>query len=119
MAFPVYHVFADIGEFAGASLFDVAVSDHLAIEALALVKGDRLRVLLASFHDQDAEVTVSLPEVRDLRARALDDQTYDLAADEPATFRDSGEPITASDGQVSIQLRPYAVVTIDGRLSGT
>ncbi len=119
IAFPVYHVFADIGEFAGADLLDVEVSDQLAIEALALAQGDRFRLLIASFKDEDAVVRVSLPGVSDLRVRALDDQTYDLAADEPARFRASSEPVSAVEGQLEVHLRSYAVVTIDGRLSGS
>ncbi len=118
IAFPVYHVFADVGEFAGGTLLDVALSDFLAIEALALRKGEHVRVLLASFRNQEETVRIALPGVSDLRVRVLDDQSYDLAADDPARFRQTGTPILATDGQIEIQLRPYAVVTIDGRISG-
>lgn len=118
IAFPVYHVFADVGEFAGASLRQVSVTDHLAIEGLALAHGDRVRLLLVSFQDQEVEVRVEMPGVSDLRLRALDDTTYDLAADEPGRFRAVGEPIAATDGAFSVRLRPYAVATIDGFMSG-
>lgn len=116
IAFPVYHVLADIGEFAGGRLLEVDVSDRLQIEAIALVHGDRFRLLLASFVSQVADVEVYLPAVTNLRRRSLDETSYDLAADDPLGFRQSMDPLPAGDNPLIVRLRPYAVVTVDGRL---
>jgi hypothetical protein len=115
MAFPVYHVLADVGEFAGGRLLGVDVSDRLSVEALALVAGDRFRLILASFMDHAAEVRISLPRLSGLRRRTLDETSYDAAADDPATFRAEAEPIAIADDHLTVSLRPFAVTTIDGR----
>ncbi|MDQ3694258.1 MAG: hypothetical protein M3464_11600 [Chloroflexota bacterium] len=116
ISFPVYHALADVGELVGGRLLSVEVSDRLAIEALALLTGDRFRLIVVSFLDQTAEVRLTLPPLTNLRSRSLDATTYDLAADDPATFRAQGEPLETEGGSVTVSLRPLAVVTIDGHL---
>jgi hypothetical protein len=46
--FPLWHLFAALAPFAGATLLHVAPADPLAVEALALGAGERLRLLVAN-----------------------------------------------------------------------
>jgi hypothetical protein len=116
IAFPVYHALADIGEFAGGRLISADVSNRLVVEVLAVVQGERFRLMLANMVDRIIDVAVSLPPITDLERRTLDEMTYDQAADDPSGFRGSVEPMFAPGGSLLVQLRPYAIVTFDGRL---
>jgi hypothetical protein len=116
MAFPVYHALADIAEFGGGRLLSIDLLDRLAFEALAMVQGERFRLLVASFVSRSLDVTIALPLVSNLTRRTLDETTYDQAADDPLGFRRTAEPILANGGRFTIQLHPYAIVTIDGQL---
>ena len=46
IVFPMYHVFADVGEYAGGLRLAAESTDPLAVAALALSEGDHLRVLV-------------------------------------------------------------------------
>jgi D-apionolactonase len=56
--FPVYHLLQDIGEFAGGTVRSIDSSDPLAAEAIALRRGDRLRVLVANLSGKPQTVTL-------------------------------------------------------------
>jgi len=117
-AFPVYHVFADVAEFAGADLLPVETSEPLAVEALALRSGDRVRLLVAGFVDEERPVSLALPGLREATLRTLDETTYRQAAEEPERFRaEGGGSVGLDDGELTVAMRPFAVVTIDGRLA--
>src|SRR5690606_1787322 len=47
--YPMYHVLADVAEFAGGHLIPLATSDLLRVDGFALEQGDRYRVLVANF----------------------------------------------------------------------
>jgi D-apionolactonase len=114
--FPLYHVFAALAEFSGGQIATVTLADGLSTEALAVRQGDRVRVLVASFGEDERIVSVSVPHLRDAIVRALDETTYDAAGDDPAFFTQSGETLSVTDGQFELTLRPFAVACIDGRV---
>ena len=58
--FPLYHVLADVGEFAGGDVMKVT-GDSLWQCALAVRKGRRLRVLVANLHWQPRPITLEVP----------------------------------------------------------
>ena len=62
MVFPLYHVFADLGEWKGAGLLDVRTSDPLIVEGLAVRGSDGVHALVANLTDQPR--TVSSRSVR-------------------------------------------------------
>ena len=57
--FPVYHVLADIGEFAGGEVLAVRPSDALTVDGIALRRDDRLRVLIANMTAEPQTVAVA------------------------------------------------------------
>jgi hypothetical protein len=116
MAFPVYHVFADLAEFAGAQVLGVEGGDRLRIDALAMRAGDRFRLLVASFEEAAAEVRLALPGLAEAGIRQLDEETYALATREPERFRRERAPLGLPGGETTVVLKPFAVATIDGRV---
>ena len=113
--FPLYHVFAALAEFAGGDVVGVTLADGLATEALAVANGNRIRILVASFSEQERQITLSPGEVSNLGLRVLDETTYSVASVDPTFFTAiAGDPITAQDGGVTVTLRPFAVACIDG-----
>jgi hypothetical protein len=111
--FPLYHVLADAGEFAGAEVIRSASSDPLKVEGLALRKGSATRVLLASLSAMPQVVAV-----RGLGAqahvRALDETNGEAAMREPESFRAQlGEQWATDVGTLELLLRPFAIARID------
>ena len=119
MLFPLYHVLADAAEFAGAALLPVATDAPLAVEALALRAGGRLRILVASFRDESTRVTLSLPALTGGRLRLLDETTYAAATGDGDTFRRRVDRVIEDGAEtIELELRPFAVATIDGVVAG-
>jgi D-apionolactonase len=108
--FPMYHVFADVGAFAGGEALHSTSSHPFTVDALALRKDGQLRLLVANYTDQPQQVTLTGLSESFTRID-LDETTADIAARDPEQFRLSvGTPI-ASD--LSIALLPYAVTRLD------
>ena len=111
--FPLYHVLADAGEFAGAEVITSMSSDPLKVDGLALYKDRMLRVLLANLSGAPQRLAVRGLGTRVL-VRLLDETNAEAAMRDPETFRaQRGEEQAAEDGTLELALRPYAVVRID------
>ncbi len=115
MAFPVYHVLADVAEFSGGEVLPVSVSDPLRVQALALRVGSRVRLVLANMRDGDATVAVDVAGLQEVTQRALNAETVFSAASDASTFRASGTAISET-GEIRVTLPPFGLVTIDGNL---
>ena len=112
--FPVYHVLADIGEFAGGEVLAGRPSDALAVDGIALRKDDRLRVLIANMTAEPQTVTVPGLHGR-IDLRLLDASVAEEAMRAPEAFRArSGTTVEAAAG-LEIKLPPYAVARLDGK----
>ncbi len=109
--FPMYHVFADVAEFAGGDLVPLVSSDAGRVEGLALRKGDRRIVLLTNLTARPQAASVAIDRSR-CRARALDETNAVAAMQSPETYRGTGESVPALNGGVKLELRPYAVIYI-------
>jgi D-apionolactonase len=113
--FPLFHVLADASEFADAHVFRCESPDPLRFEALALHSGTGLRVMLANMTAEPQTVTIEFWFRNGARVRTLDEATFDRATTDPLAFRaDPGETVSPRDGQLTLTLRPYAYVRIDG-----
>lgn len=124
-AFPLYHVLADVGEWAGADVLRVQVSDILTVAGLALRRGSQTRLLLANLtpEPQTVAVTVQSLDVQaggeqavagDWLLRQLDETTVRRATTHPEAFRaEAGTRLTAEDGRFQVELAAYAVARLD------
>lgn len=110
--FPLYHVLADIGEFAGGQVLPSRSSDALRVDGLVLRQQGRQRTLVANLSAEPQAVTlggVSGP----CRVRVLDETTALTAMQAPEQFRAAFEAISAGPAGLRLALRPYAVACVD------
>jgi hypothetical protein len=107
--FPVYHVFADVAEFAGGESLALGVSHPLLADGLALRKGARTCALLANMTNELQAVTLSGVRGRAL-VRTMDETNAERAMFEPQGFRaERGRPLVGD----LVELPPYAVARVD------
>jgi hypothetical protein len=112
--FPLFHVLADALEMAESDVMRFDTSDWLRLAALVLADGTRTRVMVANTTAEPLAVTLDglSPEVH---VRTLDETTFDLATTDPVAFRSAPGGTTAThDRKLTLTLRPYAYVRIDG-----
>lgn len=114
--YPMYHIFADFGDFRGGEMIALHSTDPMRIDGCVLRRGDRLRYLLANMTRQPQVGSLTLPGgVRaNLELRRLDSDTAEYAMREPEAYRaGSGEILTLAGGQLDLLLPPFAVFTLD------
>jgi hypothetical protein len=113
--FPLFHLLADVGEFAGGEVVRSQSASPLAVEGLALRKGGAVRILLANMTNEPQRVRLELPFSR-AAVRMLDERGALLAMTEPEAFR--AAPPTAAqleNGALALDLLPYAVARLDAQ----
>lgn len=114
--FPLYHVFADVGEFVGGEVLSVQISDSLQIEALALRKAGRTRLLLANMSGKTQRITLQNLPVDSVQIRFLDERNVEQAMRSPGAFRQRiGRTRTVRNGTLEVELLPYALARIDSK----
>ena len=106
--FPLYHVLADVGEFAGGEVILTESSDSLAVASLLLQKQGRRRLLLANL-SRDTQ-TISFPNLgQPKRARTLDLDNVHSAMTASEDFRRTTQDFTGTQ----LELEQHALCTID------
>ena len=90
-------------------------SAPLAAEAVGLVAAGRLRLLVANLEPYDRRILCrGLPAGRRFAVRVLDADSAALAASDPVAFRHHTASVTTSSGgELELDLKPYAVATLD------
>jgi D-apionolactonase len=116
--FPMWHVFADVGEFRDGEIVTITSSNPLRVDGCLLQNGAKLAFLIANLTGDDLTVEIELPEdAADLNLRILDETNAEAAMTDPDVFRSSlGETIQPSGGTVSLSLRPFAYARVSGHL---
>jgi len=110
--YPVYHLLADLADYARATLRAVHVDDPLRVQALLLEDDGRQRICLANL--TPAPVTVVLAASGTVHVRTLDEHVLARALAEPDVFRASSSHVTShADGMITLSLGPNAYVRID------
>ena len=111
--FPLYHVFADVGEFAGGEVLVSKSSDPLRVESIALRKNGKTRTLLANLTPDSQQVRVQ-DLAATVRVRYLDETNAQYAMASPEAFREAtGELVQTTEGTLELNLLPYATAQID------
>ncbi len=113
--FPLYHVLADVAEFAGGTVTPFDSPDPLQGCALALELGVRRRLLVANL---SSSARVVLVDAAWLGARArvtiLDELNAADAMQRPEKFRaQPGGLAEASSGRYRLAMLPYSVAKLD------
>jgi hypothetical protein len=115
MVFPLYHVFADLGEYAASgTLLACPSSAPLAVNALA-VRASVVHVLVANMTPDEQRVTLGPLEAfpPQVTVRRLNDETALLAMREPETYRAQVQTLAVAGGELSLTLAPFELVRID------
>jgi hypothetical protein len=110
--FPMYHIFADMGEYAGAEVLETSSTDPLTAVGMTLRSQGSMCVLVANF--TACPQTVKFSGLQDrLRLRTLDEFTAEEAMTTPETYRTRpGQTVKASENELKIKLAPFAVAKI-------
>ncbi len=108
--FPMYHVFADVGEFAAAEVAPLhSSSPYLA--GMALREDGRTRLLIANL--SAAPHLLTLHRQGSYRLRVLDENSALQAMMQPEAFRATGDLHSTGAEGLSLTLLPYAIATLD------
>ncbi len=113
--FPLYHVFADVAEFAGGTVQPLTSSDPLQTCALGLESARHRRVLVANLTDQAKIVTLDAAWIGPkARVSTLDESNSENAMRQPERFRSQPPSLTeASNGRYRLALLPYSITRLD------
>ena len=111
--FPLYHVLADVGEFAGGEVLVSKSSDPLKVEGISLRKNGKTRTLLANLTPDSQQIRAQNLAAT-VRVRLLDETNAQAAMSSPLAFRSrTGEPVRTAEGILALNLLPYAIAQID------
>ncbi len=110
--FPMYLVFAAVGDFAGGEVVVSHSSDPLRIETLWLRKEDRTRIILANL---SAEVeSVEITGIADqVQCRILDEDNILQMMHDPESFWEVPATQQAEWDRLTLMLKPYATAVLD------
>ena len=111
--FPLYHVLADVGAFAGGEVVPARSVEPLKVNAIAICKDGKQRVLVGNMTGKRLQVCLSdLPD--QVRVTTLDEASVLEAMIHPKEFR-RREPVckSTSRGALAIELLPYSITRID------
>jgi hypothetical protein len=108
--YPLYHVLADVGEFAGGEVHRTVSSQPLAVASLLLACGVRRRLVVANLGSLSRRIAfVGLGGIRLLRC--LDSTNCHQAMTQPELFRAS--PMPEPSPLDCLELGPGAIATLD------
>lgn len=111
--FPLYHLLADVGEFAGGEVIQSTSSEPLQVDGLVLQKDGRTRILIANLTAQEQQVFLH-PVPQKATVRYLDETNAEAAMRAPAEFRAAASEVIAStEHQLALTLRPFALACLD------
>lgn len=113
--FPLYHVLADVGEFAGGRVIASTSSALLQADGLVLERDGRRRLMLANLSPHCQYVRVQNPGLGEyVRLKRLDQTTAEAAMTAPEAYRREPGLLVQTAGDVlEVALLPYAVVRVD------
>ncbi len=113
--YPLYHVLADFGEFAGGEVVPSLSSAPERVECMVLRKGGAVRTMLANLGSSTESVQVAVPELgQEVRLRVIDERNAEEAMRNPESFRAKQSISGTSDhGVIELCLLPCAFACID------
>ncbi len=116
--YPVWHVFKQVGDFAGAGEIVRTISSQpLMVESLALRSDDGLCILVSNFTAQTQSVRLRNVPSGNAQLHVLDEHHASLALSDPDAFLHSAGQIIDRSGDalvndLVIELPPYAVAAL-------
>jgi hypothetical protein len=118
--FPMAHVFAWFGGMKDGHACLTESTVPLKLDALALMKGEWIRILVANLTAEKQSARINCPGLSGaVRIEPLDEHVVERATAEPWSFR-SRKDITnmeTSGGSFVVDLNPYAVLCVKGQIA--
>jgi hypothetical protein len=115
--FPLYHVLADVGEFASGQAAKTHSSDPLRVDGLTLVKDRRCRLLLANFSATPQKVVVYLPGLAQATLVMMDRSNVAAAMSRPEEFRSApGRKVAATGSRLELELAHEGLARLDAEM---
>lgn len=113
--FPMYHVFADVGELRDACVLRSHTTNPLLVDSLALLSRGRLRMLIANLTGEQQSVRVrSAAFAGKAELQVLDETNAESACLAPEVFRQLPPSLLQCEkGCFDLPLRPYAIARLD------
>ena len=111
--FPVYHIFQWTGAFAAGHVLMASSSAPLRVEAFALRKNGRVRVILANLSPAQTGVSVTGVARRLLVVRLNGSRALEACRNPEEFMRENGEGAHARRGCFETTLSPYELQRID------
>jgi hypothetical protein len=109
--FPLYHVFAAVGEYGGGEVLPCESSAPLSIAGLVLRKQNQLGILLANLQPAVQEITLEGAPDGEYKHRRLDASTAISAMKQPEAFvAERSERVPLKNSGPRITLPPYGMV---------
>ena len=114
--FPLYNVFADIGEFVDGQIITTFSSNPLNITGLALNKKDHTRIIIGNLSSNVQPLTVQNLSFS-VYIRHLNEHNVEQAMKSPEIYRSqSFKKQQTINGSIKFDLLPYALVCIDNHI---
>ncbi|MGQ9630581.1 MAG: hypothetical protein ACUVXI_09745 [bacterium] len=113
--FPLYHVLADVGEFAGGDVIPSTSSVPLKVDGMTIQKEGLTRILLANLGPEEKRVRLIYDGLSEYaRVKHLDETNAERAMRSPESFGAELGPLQRTSGNhFEISLSPYAIARID------
>ena len=110
--FPLYHVFADIGEFRSGSLINSFSSDPQKIICMGMKKGNYIQLIISNLSHKKQYVMIHGISNK-INLRWMSEDTFEKMMVFPEDFRLS-EPyeITPVDSTVSLEFLPFSIARL-------
>jgi hypothetical protein len=116
MLFPLYHVFAAIASMKTGTIVECVSSCPLAATALAVEQKGVLHLLVANLHNTPQRIVIGPLPGEQVSLHRLDVNTAQKAMFEPEAFRKHWELTPLQDGNLTLEMEPYATVFISTSL---
>lgn len=112
MVFPLYHVFADVAEGKKGTIVQCESNQPLVVTALAIAQQGTLQLLVANLTDTHQRVVIGPLAAEVVSLLSLDSSSVQEAMFEPEKFRQHWQPITVQNGNLTLNMAPYATVRV-------
>jgi hypothetical protein len=111
--FPLYHVFADVGEFAEGQIITTSSSNPLKITGLAVKKENHTRIIISNLSSEVQQLTVQNLS-SSVHTRHLNESNVEQAMQSPEVYRSQNfQKQPTINGSLKFELLPYALLCID------
>lgn len=110
--FPIYHVFADIGEFRSGSLFNSFSSDPKNISCFGMRKGNNIQLIVSNLSREKQCVFIHGINNK-INLRWINEDTFEKMMVSPEDFR-LGETheIAPGDSTLSLEFLPFSIARL-------